>query len=111
MTNSDTHLTDSEFRKEELKTVKSRRRLYTSTFIIVLFALLYLLGQAAQHFGHSRGHCGVDDHYRFLFEGPGQLSGKQGHWSPVGNVCGLYSHGRSGNSAKLDAFLARVRRW
>lgn len=46
MTNSDTHLTDSEFRKEELKTVKSRRRLYTSTFIIVLFALLYLLGQA-----------------------------------------------------------------
>ncbi len=46
MTNSDTHLSDSEFRKEELKTVKSRRRLYTSTFIIVLFALLYLLGQA-----------------------------------------------------------------
>ena len=35
MTNSDTHLSDSEFRKEELKTVKSRRRLYTSTFIIV----------------------------------------------------------------------------
>lgn len=46
MTNSDTHLSESEFRKEELKTVKSRRRLYTSTFIIVLFALLYLLGQA-----------------------------------------------------------------
>lgn len=46
MTNSDTHLSDSEFRKEELKTVKSRRRLYTSTFIIVMFALLYLLGRA-----------------------------------------------------------------
>lgn len=46
MTNSDTHLSDSEFRKEELKTVKSRRRLYTSTFIIVMFVLLYLLGRA-----------------------------------------------------------------
>lgn len=46
MMNSDTHLSDSEFRKEELKTVKSRRRLYTSTFIIVMFVLLYLLGRA-----------------------------------------------------------------
>lgn len=45
MTYGDTHPEDSEFRKEELKTVKSRRRLYTGTFVIVLCALLYLLGQ------------------------------------------------------------------
>lgn len=45
MTYGDTHPEDSEFRREELKTVKSRRRLYTGAFVIVLCALLYLLGQ------------------------------------------------------------------
>ena len=45
MTYGDVHPEDSEFRTEELKAVKSRRRLYTGTFIIVLCVLLYLLGQ------------------------------------------------------------------
>ena len=45
MTYGDAHPEDSEFRNEELKAVKSRRRLYTGTFIIVLCVLLYLLGQ------------------------------------------------------------------
>lgn len=46
MTYGDVHPEDSEFRTEELKAVKSRHRLYTGTFIIVLCALLYLIGQA-----------------------------------------------------------------
>ena len=70
MTNSDTHLSDSEFRKEELKTVKSRRRLYTSTFIIVMFVLLYLLGRALNILATPVAIVVLDDHHRFLFEGP-----------------------------------------
>ncbi len=36
---------DEELRQEELKTLKSRRRLYSGVYIVVLCALLYLLGR------------------------------------------------------------------
>ncbi len=36
---------DDELRKEEIKTLKSRRRLYTGVYIVVLCALLFLLGR------------------------------------------------------------------
>lgn len=36
---------DDELRQEELKTLKSRRRLYSGIYIVVLCALLYLLGR------------------------------------------------------------------
>lgn len=45
MTQGESHLEDV-LCEEELKTAKARHRLYTGTFIIVLCALLYLLGQA-----------------------------------------------------------------
>lgn len=45
MTQGESHLEDA-LCEEELKTAKARHRLYTGTFIIVLCALLYLLGQA-----------------------------------------------------------------
>lgn len=111
MTNSDTHLSDSEFRKEELKTVKSRRRLYTSTFIIVMFVLLYLLGRALNILATPVAIVVWTTIIVFCLRGPVNYLDSKGHWPPVGNMCGLYPYGCGGNGSQLDALFANVRRW
>ena len=46
MGNSGSHSVETDLKNEELKTLRSRRRLYAGLFIIVLCALLYLAGRA-----------------------------------------------------------------
>ncbi len=77
---------DDELRLEEIKTLKSRRRLYTGVYLVVLCALLYLLGRVLNLLATPMGIIVWTTIIVFCLRGPVNYLDKKGVPRSVGTL-------------------------